>query len=231
MPVMQLINHEGKPVLPTNQAMAAALSDMTVASNGITLDDNEDATNPGAYPLTMVVYAMVPTGGIHKSEATKIAQWLDFVAGKGQTQGLTPGDLPPGYLPLTSKLRAQTLKAAYDVLHQTGSKPPGGYGHHHSDSPSPGKSPASSHSPGSNPGTKKNTGGPGVSGKKVDAAYSSPFAGGLGRLLVPILIVVGALLALAGPSAIVLSRPGARATLVTRWQHVVKFASHLGRNP
>ncbi len=74
----------------------------------------------GAYPLTMVIYAMVPTKGIPKKKAAKIAQWLDFVANQGQRPGYAPGQLPPGYLPLTAKMRAQTLADAQLVLAQQG---------------------------------------------------------------------------------------------------------------
>ncbi len=62
-----------------------------------------DKKATGAYPLTMVIYAMVPTGGIAKMKARKIAQWLDFVANHGPGEGDQPGDLPPGYLPLTAR--------------------------------------------------------------------------------------------------------------------------------
>ena len=77
-----------------------------------------------AYPLTMVIYAMVPTSGVKPTKAAAIARFLDYVAGPGQTPGVQPGDLPPGYLPLTAKMRAETLKAATMVLNQAGNKQP-----------------------------------------------------------------------------------------------------------
>jgi hypothetical protein len=230
-PTAALQNHEGRFVTATTASMAAAVSDMVTSSNGITEDDNENATNKDAYPLTMVVYAMVPTSNTPKPEAQKIAQWLDYVAGGGQDQGTGIGQLPAGYLPLTAKMRQQTLKAAYEVAHQTGNKPPGGYhskpggggksGNPGSGSPSASKSPApgSSSPPGS------------VAPAKVNDAYSSADADGMIRWVLPLLLAVGALLALAGPSAVVLSRPGARAAVVKGWRHVTKFTSHLGRTP
>jgi hypothetical protein len=39
--------------------------------------------------------------------------------------------------------------------------------------------------------------------------------------VLPILLIIGALLALAGPSAVVLGRPGARAALVAGWRRVL----------
>jgi hypothetical protein len=55
-----------------------------------------------AYPGTMVVYASVPTQGLPKQDAKDYAGLLSYVAGKGQRQGQAVGELPPGYLPMTS---------------------------------------------------------------------------------------------------------------------------------
>jgi hypothetical protein len=130
MPVAALQNHEGDFVLPSSQSMRAAVQDMITNQDGITQDDNENAINLDAYPWTMVVYAMVPTAGISHRKAVAIARWLDYVAGPGQVSGTTPGQLPGGYLPLDARQRAQTLKAAREVLHQTGTQPPGGDASH-----------------------------------------------------------------------------------------------------
>jgi PBP superfamily domain len=227
-PTAALQNNAGDFVAPTLKGMAAAVDSMTTSSNGITMDDNEDTKNPDAYPLTMVVYAMVPTSHTSKQTAQKISQWLDFVAGSGQSQGPGIGQLPYGYLPLTKSMRQQTLKAAYEVLHQTGAKPPGGY---HSKGGTPastsGSAPKSSSSP--KPSSSSPTSSA-TSPAKVNAAYSSPDADGAIRWVLPILLVLGALMALAGPAAIVLSRPGGRAAVAGGWHRITKFTSHLGRN-
>jgi ABC-type phosphate transport system substrate-binding protein len=62
----------------------------------------------GAYPLTKVDYAMVPTSGISRAHAEKVAQFLDYAAGDGQA----PTALAPGYLPLTPPLKVQTAAVA-----------------------------------------------------------------------------------------------------------------------
>jgi hypothetical protein len=240
MPTAALLNHAGKYVTPTLSSMAAAVSDMTANSDG-TVDDNEDASNPAAYPLTMVVYAMVPTSGISKTKAAKIAQWLDYVAGPGQVQGTAVGQLPPGYLPLPASMRKQTQKAAFDVAHQTGNQASGG--HHGGSGGSGGGS--GTGSGGSSAGTGSSSNNAGGSGgshgsssgtatrTKINAAYSSPDSSGAGRLVLPILLVIGALLALAGPTAVVLGRPGGRAAMVAGWHRVLNVrhlpASLLGR--
>jgi hypothetical protein len=231
-PTAALENYKGDYVTANPGSMAAAVSDMVTSSNGITQDDNEAASNPDAYPLTMVVYAMVPTSNTPKAEAAKIASWLDYAAGAGESQGTGIGQLPDGYLPLTASMRAQTLKVADEVLHQTGNKPSGGY-HSKPGGSTPGNTapssspPKASTSPSSSPSSPSSS----VAPAKVNDAYSSPDSDGFVRWVLPLLLAVGALLALAGPSAVVLSRPGARAAVVKGWRHVAKFTSHLGRTP
>ena len=123
-PVAAIPNATGRYAQPTNAAMAAALASMTPAGDG-TLQMNLHSSNRAAYPLTMVVYAMVPTSGVSHAKAAAIARFLDFAAGAGQTPGVRPGQLPAGYLPLPADLRAETRKAATEVANQTGNHPGG----------------------------------------------------------------------------------------------------------
>ena len=121
LPVAALENAAGNYVYPTTATMLAAVEhDMSTAKHKVTEQIDPYRKVKDAYPLTMVIYAMVPTSGISKAKAAKIAQWLDFVAGQGQQPGDQPGELPAGYVPLTPRMRAQTLKAAGEVLNQTG---------------------------------------------------------------------------------------------------------------
>jgi hypothetical protein len=144
----------------------------------------------------MVVYAMVPTGGIPAAKAAKIAEWLDFVANDGQQPGLLPGNLPPGYLPLTAAMRAETLKAATEVLDQTGNKKSSSA----SSSPSPTATPKTTPSP---------TPTPSASGPDVHLGYvANPSASGAARYAVPILLIIGALLAIAGSFSLTIGRGG-----------------------
>ena len=193
LPVASLQNAAGKYVLPSNAGMSAALGTMYTYGNHITQDVGEhDKKATGAYPLTMVIYAMVPTGGIAKKKARKIAQWLDFVANHGQVQGNQPGDLPTGYLPLTAKMRAQTLKAAKEVLSQKGNG-----------KPAPSTTPAAA--------TPK----PSPSKGHISLGFvSNPLTAGLLRYALPILLIVGALLGVGGSFALAIGRGGAVA--VTR---------------
>jgi len=62
------------------------------------------ATSAGehAYPGTMLMSVDVPTAGLKAKDAKRYAQFLRFAVGKGQIRGFGNGQLPPGYLPMTS---------------------------------------------------------------------------------------------------------------------------------
>jgi hypothetical protein len=55
-----------------------------------------------AYPGTMLLSTDVPTTGLPSGDAARYATLLHFVAGAGQAPGEGNGQLPPGYLPMTS---------------------------------------------------------------------------------------------------------------------------------
>src|ERR1022692_4129754 len=102
-PVAKIENDKGHYVAPTDKSMAAALPSLTASGGShITKDIDYAKQQAGAYPLTMVIYAMVPTSGVSATKAAAIARFLDFVAGPGQVRGDEPGQLPTGYLPLTA---------------------------------------------------------------------------------------------------------------------------------
>jgi hypothetical protein len=214
LPVAALENAAGKYVTPTAASMTAAVEhDMVTAGNGLTQQVNVAKKVKAAYPLTMVVYAVVPTSGTPKKTATKIAQWLDYVAGAGQKQGLQAGDLPPGYAPLTAKMRAQTRKAAKEVLDQTGSK---------SDtnpSPSPsstngGTNPSSSTSPsGSTSPAPTASPSPAASSPFYLGDVADPASSGIARYALPALLIAGGLLALVGSLTVIAGQGGGTAAL------------------
>lgn len=61
-----------------------------------------DKTASAAYPGTMLVSLAVPTKGLPPAEAAGLSQLVAYAAGPGQTPGLGLGQLPAGYLPITS---------------------------------------------------------------------------------------------------------------------------------
>jgi hypothetical protein len=203
IPAAALENADGKFVEPTNAAMAAAVKDMTVGAGG-TLSMNYTDKDPAAYPLTMVIYAVVPTGGISKAKAAAIAQFLDFVADQGQQVGTAPGQLPAGYLPLPQSLREQTLKAATEVLDQVGDPKPKASA---SASASATKSPSASPSPSPSPSSSGS-----ATAHSVIVSFSRPDTTGMSWVVLALLIA-GLALLISGPAALAYGSPGARAAV------------------
>ena len=219
IPSAALENANGKFVQPTDASMAAAVKSMTVNANG-TRSMNYADKDPAAYPLTMIVYAVVPTGGISKAKAASIAQFLDYVADQGQVRGTSPGELAPGYLPLPQSLRAQTLKAATEVLDQVGNPKPKPRASA-SASPSVTKSP--SPSPSASPSSSA-----GATAHSVIVSFSRPDSSGMSWVVLALLIA-GLVLLITGPAALALGSPGARAATVAGLRRLGQ-AGHAVRN-
>jgi hypothetical protein len=186
---------------PTTANMLAALQDMTKGGQGTELV-NPNSKNKKAYPLTMVVYAVVPTSGTNHTKAAAIARFLDFAVGAGQHPGVQPGQLPPGFAPLPASMAAQTRKDAYDVLHQTGATAP----KNNNNSGNSGSSGSSSkHGKNSGSGSSSAaTPSPGATGNPislVNVADARPAS--ITRYILPALLILGGLAALAGSSSLI----------------------------
>jgi hypothetical protein len=208
IPTAAIENAAGKYVEPTYPSMAAAVNDMTVNADGIR-SINEASKDPNEYPLTMIIYAAVPTGGISQTKADKIAQFLYDVAGQGQKSGTAPGELAPGYMPLTPTLLHQTLQAAYEVLHQTGdakSSPSA------SKSPAESPSPAESRSPSAESPSAPEPPSAAPTAHGIAVSFSSPDSIGMSWVVLALLIA-GFVLVVAGPAALVAGSPAARAAI------------------
>jgi hypothetical protein len=210
-PAAELVNGAGDAVGPSQASVEAAVSDMKTNPDGITQYFDYTSTDPAAYPLAMVDYAMVPTCGLSHPEASAIADFLTKVATTGQTQGEAPGDLAPGYYPLTAKQKTQTLQAARDVEKQTCTSPPPD---HTVDGSQPGTTGASRKTPAG--GQPSPSASPSSIGKARTAAFGqkSPYSGVAG-LLVLLAIVIGVLLVVGGPTAWVI-------TVTGRWPVVLR---------
>ena len=194
-------NAAGRYVQPTAASMAAAVQHMTSDGSG-TLQANPADTDPAAYPLTMVIYAAVPTAGTSQAKAAAIARFLDFAAGAGQTPGDQPGQLPVGYLPLPAALRSQTQQAATAVANQTGNSSQSS----HTSTSSPTLSPIPSLS-------AKPTPSPSLALPRVTptsqpittTTVADPQRAASTRYVLPVLLILGGLSALAGSSALMAS--------------------------
>ena len=201
MPVAAILNHAGHYVKPTPTAMSAALRSMVTSKNGITQLVNVTSKNPAEYPLTMVIYAMVPTSGVSAAKAATIARWLRFVVGPGQVPGSGPGQLPVGYLPLPARLRAEALTAATAVQDQSGARPTSSPRPRPSVSPSPAR-PVRAHA---TPGVSF----PPVRPKITTVAVRDPLTAGITRYALPVILIIGGLAALGGASSVLAGSSGA----------------------
>jgi hypothetical protein len=195
-PVAKILNHSGHYVAPSAASMTAAIPSLiTSKANHITQRVDYKIQKAGAYPLTMVVYALVPTSGVKPTKAAAIARFLNYVVGPGQRPGVLPGELAPGYLPLPARLRAQTVKAATLVLNQKGNslnpKPST------SPSPSPGSSVATSPSSPSATSTTR-------LGQGVETVAQKGQTAGLIRYVLPVLLIAGGVATLGGASSLML---------------------------
>ena len=225
-PTAQLVNSAGNAVGPTTDAMAAALASMKTNPDKITQYQDFSSTSPNAYPLTEVQYAMVPTCGLASSKVRAVSNFLGDVS-SSQLIGTSTGELPAfgGYLPLTPAQQAQVQTAAQAVSSQSCTSPPpdttvggqhpgnnstttgsgtssgggaGGGGTPASTTPTAAGTPAGSSLPGSSPTAKpKST----VSAEPVALGMKGADDGGLAKIMLPIALVLGGLLALGGPLA------------------------------
>ena len=96
-----------KCVGPTIDSVTNALASATADNKGL-LHVNPAKVPAGGYPLVDIVYAAVPTNQ-SAAALTDYADLIQYAVGHGQTTGSNPGDLPPGYLPLSSSLQAKAM--------------------------------------------------------------------------------------------------------------------------
>ncbi|TRV79501.1 hypothetical protein FKN01_10135 [Streptomyces sp. 130] len=144
-----LRNADGRFVAPTDASVLAGVAAMKDSAVPGVLDPSPGVARGTAYPLAAVVYAAAyPT--LPAADREDYAALIRYAAGAGQTPGLSPGQLPPGYAPLPAALRTRALAAA-DRLQNPG--PAAG---------DPDTGPASG--PGSTGGTSGATGSSGSSG-------------------------------------------------------------------
>ena len=114
--VAKLRNASGAFVAPTTASMGSALAAMkNSAVEGCARSRRHGPRRPSAYPLTLVTYAATAPAALTKQEGKDYAAFLRYASGDGQTVGVAPGDLPDGYLPLTSAMRAQTRATAATI--------------------------------------------------------------------------------------------------------------------
>jgi hypothetical protein len=101
-----LQNPAGQFVLPSPASLDAAIAGATENDNG-TITPNFDNTNPAAYPLPDVWYAVVPTGKLGEANGLQVHTLLDNIL--NISGGPQTADLPPGFAPLPASMYKQAL--------------------------------------------------------------------------------------------------------------------------
>jgi hypothetical protein len=140
----QMCNDGGTAcVAPSTASLTTALNSATKDSAGL-LQVNPARPGNGGYPLVQVTYAAVPTNQ-SAAALNDYADLIAYAAGQGQTPGVGPGDLPPGYLPLPASLKNQA-QAVVARLRAIANPTPS---HSHSPPPSHSSTPPTSGSPSS----------------------------------------------------------------------------------
>jgi hypothetical protein len=97
---------------PNTASMTAGVQAMKDRDGTGILQPDQTAASPGAYPLTMLTYAAYAPLSLTAGERADYAGFLEFSAGKGQIPGFERGQLPAGYVPLTTELQAEAFLGA-----------------------------------------------------------------------------------------------------------------------
>ncbi|WP_327369485.1 hypothetical protein [Streptomyces sp. NBC_01217] len=106
-----LRNADGAFVQPTSASLLAGVAAMKDSAVPGVLAPNPGGAKGQAYPLASVVYAggYTSTGAAERKD---YASLIRYAAGAGQSPGVSPGQLPPGYAPLPAALRDEARAAA-----------------------------------------------------------------------------------------------------------------------
>ncbi len=99
-------------IAPDTASMTAGVEAMKDRDSTGILQPDQTAVSPGAYPLTMLTYAAYAPLSLTAEERVDYAGFLEFSAGKGQIPGFERGQLPAGYVPLTTELQAEAFLGA-----------------------------------------------------------------------------------------------------------------------
>jgi hypothetical protein len=120
LPTAALRNAAGQFVAPTTASLLAGEAAMKPSAVPGVLAPDPGATDPAAYPLTALSYALTAPSKLDTAAGKDYAAFLRYAAGPGQQPGITPGQLPLGMAPLPDPLKAQTITAAATIEAQAG---------------------------------------------------------------------------------------------------------------
>ncbi|MGH3786631.1 MAG: hypothetical protein ACRDRG_08780 [Pseudonocardiaceae bacterium] len=125
LPTAALRNAVGQFVTPTTVSLLAGAAAMKPSAVAGVLESDVSATDPAAYPLTALSYAVTSPSTLDAAAGKDYAALVLYAAGPGQQPGAEPGRLPAGMAPLPDALRAQAAAAAATIEAQAGTTSPG----------------------------------------------------------------------------------------------------------
>src|SRR5205823_684945 len=105
LPVAKLVNASGNAVAPDAAGIAAGYKAMKTNADGITKITDYANTDPAAYPLVKIDYAMIPNVARDTAEQASLKRLLAYAAAGGQENP------PGGYAALPPELLAQITAA------------------------------------------------------------------------------------------------------------------------
>ena len=107
LPTAQLRNNAGAYVPATEESITAGIEAFTETSvDGVTVYDR-DSISQAAYPLATVTYAAVAYCAASLDQLTQYTSLLNYIKSDGQVSGTTRGNLPEGYVPLSTTQTSQ----------------------------------------------------------------------------------------------------------------------------
>jgi hypothetical protein len=126
LPTAALRNAAGQFMPPTTASLHAGEAAMKPSTVPGVLASDPSATDPAAYPLTALSYAVTSPSTLQAAAGKEYAAFVRYAAGPGQEPGVQPGQLPLGMAPLPTALRAQAtaVAAIIEALGKTSDAPP-----------------------------------------------------------------------------------------------------------
>lgn len=102
----KLTNAIGTPIAPTAATIATAIASLEDTAIPGVVAPNPSMDVAGAYPLATVAYAAVSMCDASLGQLANYKKLLTFAKGKGQNPGSERGNLPEGYVPLSTEQTA-----------------------------------------------------------------------------------------------------------------------------
>lgn len=102
-------------VAPDPAGLKAGVAAMVPGTVPGVVVPNPATSAPGAYPLTLLSYAVLFPTTLDADASRDYAAFIKFAATTGQTSGTSFGSLPDGYIPLPADMAAVAQKVAADL--------------------------------------------------------------------------------------------------------------------